>query len=71
MTQQSENFKGLKNQGNRVNAVCTKINGVLLIKYSVENTLRKSGLNGHSFRYTHATTLIENGASPKGVAGRW
>lgn len=41
-----------------------------MIKSSVETYLSKMGLNAHSFRHTHATTLIENEASPKGVEGR-
>ena len=32
--------------------------------------LHAEGLNAHSFRHTHITQLIENGAIPKGVAGR-
>ena len=32
--------------------------------------LQQEGLNSHSFRHTHATTLIENGAPAKGIAGR-
>ncbi|MBD3878946.1 MAG: tyrosine-type recombinase/integrase [Quinella sp. 1Q5] len=32
--------------------------------------LSKCGLNSHSFRHKHATQLIENGASAKGVAER-
>ena len=27
-------------------------------------------MNAHSFRHTHATLLIENDATPKGVAAR-
>ena len=62
--------KVLKSQGKRVNAVCTNVYGKFVTKYSVEENLSKAGLNAHSFRHTHATMLIEGGASPKGVAGR-
>lgn len=49
--------------------VCTDDNGkfnVIRLKYA----LGKIGYNSHSFRHSHATMLIEAGASLKGVAGR-
>ena len=32
------------------------------------NLFKRNGLNAHSFRHTHATILIESGATPRGVA---
>ena len=32
--------------------------------------LRREGLNAHSFRHTHATTLIENGAAQERMSER-
>ena len=55
---------------NQIPFVCTRKNG-FLIRYSMlRNFFAKHGLNAHSFRHTHATLLIENGATPKGVAAR-
>ena len=43
----------------------------LPVRYSaVQTTLKKCGLNAHSFRHTHATRLIEAGAKPVDVAAR-
>lgn len=54
----------------RLQPVCTRDNGRLVLADVVQRRLRQHGLNAHSFRHTHATTLIESGASPKGVAAR-
>jgi len=54
----------------RVALVCTRRDGMSLSRQSVMKMLTVEGLNAHSFRHTHATVLIENGAMPKGVAGR-
>ena len=54
----------------RVPMVCTVQNGNLLLKQNLEKILTAEGLNAHSFRHTHATILIEHGATPKGIAGR-
>ena len=64
--------KGLerKPQWIRVPLVCTWKTGKAVSVHYLSMHLRKEGLNAHSFRHTHATTLIENGATPKGVAGR-
>ena len=48
--------------------LCTYEDGRLIWGNAVGKFLRILGLNAHSFRHTHATMLIENGASPKGVA---
>lgn len=50
--------------------VCTRSNGKLVTPNYLGEHLQAEGLNPHSFRHTHATQLIENGATPKGVAGR-
>lgn len=50
--------------------VCTRDNGKLILYNAIRVLLKNNGLNAHSFRHTHATLLIENGASPKGVAAR-
>lgn len=56
--------------------VCTKENGepVTLnsIKWYTEKYRRESGVdyNFHSFRHTHATMLLENGAKPKEIQVR-
>ena len=68
MIQQS---KGLDNLGNeRVHLICTQTNGRAVSRTMMKYCLEKENLNSHSFRHTHATMLIENGATPKGVAGR-
>lgn len=51
-------------------AVCTQENGKIILPQYVFYYLKKQGLNAHSFRHTHATMLIEAGATPRGVAGR-
>ncbi len=55
---------------NRQKMVCTGPQGKIVSRATVMHNLQKVGLNTHSFRHTHATMLIEAGASPKGVAGR-
>ena len=54
----------------RIFLVCTYSDGKMVRRDSMEKILNRSGINAHSFRHTHATMLIENGATPKGVAGR-
>ena len=54
----------------RVGLVCTHKNGRMVSKCYISENLSTENLNAHSFRHTHATILIENGATPKGVAGR-
>lgn len=55
---------------NRKMIVCSGPSGKLVSRATIMQHLRNFGLNAHSFRHTHATVLIEAGASPKGVAGR-
>ena len=54
----------------KVELVCTHKDGKFVQRNYVIYSLAKENLNSHSFRHTHATVLIENGAMPKGVAGR-
>ncbi|MDT2805277.1 tyrosine-type recombinase/integrase [Vagococcus lutrae] len=61
---------------NETEFVCTKENGkpVTLnsIKWYTEKYRKESGVdyNFHSFRHTHATMLLENGAKPKDIQVR-
>lgn len=50
--------------------VCTDEGGIRVRRDDIYNALRAEGLNTHSFRHTHATMLIEAGASLKGVSCR-
>lgn len=56
--------------GEKVSLVCTRSAGQLVMRGMLTKVLQAECLNAHSFRHTHATQLIENGATPKGVAGR-
>ena len=63
--------KGIgKIDAERIFPVCVNIGGRIVIKDAFEGRLKNDDVNAHSFRHTHATMLIENGATPKGVAGR-
>ncbi|MBR1804798.1 MAG: site-specific integrase [Selenomonadaceae bacterium] len=63
--------KGLPaSDGEKVPLVCTRDDGRLVSRESLMKMLQAENLNAHSFRHTHITQLIENGAIPKGVAGR-
>ena len=54
----------------KVSLVCTRDNGQMLVESVLSKTLRKCGLNAHSFRHTHTTQLAEIGVSAKAIAGR-
>ena len=56
--------------GEKVSLVCTRDDGRIIVKTLFTRILKSEGLNAHSFRHTHATQLIENGATANGVAGR-
>ena len=56
--------------GEKVTLVCTRANGKIIRRGAIDEILVAEGLNAHSIRHTHITQLIENGAIPKGVAGR-
>ena len=63
--------KGLPVTGcEKISLICTRNDGRLVLKEAFVSVLQAEGLNAHSFRHTHATQLIELGATPKGVAGR-
>lgn len=67
MFQQSKVFA---TEYRRDKIICTRSNGCVVGKETLTKIFTAEGINAHSFRHTHATTLIENGATPKGVAGR-
>lgn len=54
----------------KIDFVCTDEKGKFVHRSTYMRHIRKFGLNSHSFRHSHATLLIEAGASPKGVAAR-
>lgn len=54
----------------KISLICTRDNGKIILRETLAKTLSAEGLNAHSFRHTHATLLIENGATPKEVSGR-
>lgn len=56
--------------GEEVSLICTRTDGRIISKSWFTQILKREELNAHSFRHTHVTQLIENGAKPKGVAGR-
>ena len=61
--------KGLPiSNAKKVSLVCTQGNGKMIIENVLCRTLRKEGLNAHSFRHTHITHLIENGTSAKAIS---
>lgn len=73
---QKENKLFYGNYYNETEFICTKENGnpVTLnsIKWYTEKYRKESGVdyNFHSFRHTHATMLLENGAKPKDIQVR-
>lgn len=54
----------------KLHLVCTRPIGSHITTQAITYTMRKHGINFHSFRHTHATLLMENMASPKSVAAR-
>ena len=56
--------------GEKISLVCTRDNGQMILREVFTKFMHEENLNAHSFRHTHATQLIESGASAKGVAGR-
>ena len=59
--------KGLPVTGcEKISLICTRNDGRLVLKETFVSVLQAEGLNVHSFRHTHATQLIELGATPKG-----
>ena len=62
--------KALPFDGKKVSLICVQEDGRMFLRGRITKYLHDEGLNAHSFRHTHATQLIENGAAPKGVAGR-
>lgn len=62
--------RGLPLNEEKVNPICTHKDGRLVNRYFICTKLNEEKLNAHSFRHTHATILIENGAAAKGVSER-
>ena len=56
-------------EGEKISLICTRNDGRLVLKEAFVSVLQAEGLNAHSFRHTHATQLIELGATPKGGSG--
>ena len=54
----------------KVSLICVREDGRLIVSSRFMALLKREGLNAHSFRHTHTTQLIENGASAKDVAER-
>lgn len=67
--EQSLIFDSVEN-ATMLNLVCTSPDGHFLKHDSLSWLLKKNNLNAHSFRHTHATQLIEAGASVKDVSAR-
>lgn len=53
-----------------IDFVCISDTGKRTSSTTVGKHLREFGLNSHSFRHTHATMLLEAGASLKGISAR-
>ena len=53
-----------------IDLICTTAEGRFFTRKCLREELHKLGTNAHSLRHTHATLLIENGATPKEVAAR-
>ena len=66
---QTKSVGAVENAG-RIFPVCTHEKGNAILHFNISNLLQNEGLNAHSFRHSHATLLIENGATPKSVSGR-
>lgn len=54
----------------KLDLVCTSPSGNFMKHDSLSWLLKKNGLNAHSFRHTHATQLVEAGATIKDVSAR-
>lgn len=54
----------------RIDFICTAKHGKRVSYVSFGRALRDMGVNAHSFRHTHATTLMEHNATAKDVAAR-
>ena len=62
--------KGLPCDKERVQLVCVKPNGGLVLRGTIISKLQAEGLNALSFRHTHATVLTEDGVVPEVVSER-